>query len=158
TSSPSIVETTPTIDTPKCFSISSSVLIVVSKYSNKKAKPTPIIPPNTIAIAIFNVGRGSTGVGFAFVSASDKIFTLSTFIKSTISSWNTATIAFSISVASAVFSSFTVTDTTCESSSLETVILSASVDVVISKFNISITSSKIALLVIMTLYVLISST
>src|SRR5699024_6823768 len=134
------------------------VLIVVSKYSNKKAKPTPIIPPNTTAMSIIKIGRVSTGVGIAFVSGSDKIITLSTFIKSTISSWNTATVALAIAVANAGFSSFTVTDTTCESSSLKTVILSASVFVVISKSNTSITSLRIALLVIMTLYVLISST
>src|SRR5699024_485813 len=157
-SSDCIVETTPTNVTPSCFSISSSVLIVVSKYSSKKAIPTPIIPPNTIAIAIFNVGFGSTGDGFSGVTASDKILTLSTFMSSTTSSWKTATVALAIFVASYGSASLTATVTTCESSSLDTLILSASSLALYGNSNVSTTSSKMALLVMMTLYVLMSST
>src|SRR5699024_12353244 len=97
----------------------------------------PIIPPKTIAIAIFNVGFGSTGDGFSCVTASESIFTLSTFMSSTTSSWKTATVALAIFVASYGCASFTATVTTCVSSSLDTLILSVYVLECLGGFIIS---------------------
>ena len=53
--------TTPSIGRPKCFSISSGFLIFVSIYSNKNTTKSPIISPNTVAIATFITLLGLTG-------------------------------------------------------------------------------------------------
>src|SRR5690606_12232941 len=138
-------------------SMSFSVWTFVSKYSIKKAKPTPIIKPSTTAMAMFNTGFGSTGVGFSGVIALVSTLTLSTFMISGIISWNTATVSFAISVAKCGSGSLTLTVTTCEFCSLETSILPFNSSGVYVRSKLSMTTSKIALLVMMTLYVLISS-
>src|SRR5690554_4018829 len=75
-SSMSIVMIDPITGKSKICSTSCSVLIVWSKYSNKKASPTPTINPRTTEIAIFNVKFGLTGEGLDPTLASDKILTL----------------------------------------------------------------------------------
>src|SRR5699024_133723 len=146
------------IGMPSFVSISSSVRTFVSKYSSKNAIPTPIINPRTIAMAILSIGFGSTGDGSALVTASVNMLTLSTFIISGMRSWNTWTVVLAISVARFGSGSFTETVTTCESCSLETWIFDANVSGEYDKSSSSITSVNMAALVMMTLYVLISST
>src|SRR5690625_2504928 len=77
----SIVIMDPITGSPKICSTSCSDLIVWSKYSNKKASPTPTIKPRTIEIATFNVKCGLTGDGSGPILAGERILTLSTFIK-----------------------------------------------------------------------------
>src|SRR5690606_32772880 len=130
-----------------------SFLMDVSKYSNRKAIPTPSIRPMTAAIAMFSIGFGATGDGFSFNTAGDKIETLSTLIKSEISLSNTFAVVLAISTASAGSSSCTVTLTTCEFSAVATVILLLSCSTDISRSNWLDTSSNIAGLLMITEYV-----
>src|SRR5699024_7189706 len=101
---------------------------------------------------------GLTGFGLATSSAVVRILTLSTFIISGISSWKVETTSFTIIEATGCFGSETVTVTTGDFSALETVIFSAKVDAPLFKFSASMTSSSIAGVVIITLYVVITST
>src|SRR5699024_9345170 len=74
-------EIVPNIGRPS-FSKSSSVLLNVSRYSNKQATRAPSIAPSTSAIAILSIGLGATGDESSSNSAFVKILTLSIFISS----------------------------------------------------------------------------
>src|SRR5690625_1664522 len=107
---------------------------------------------------MFSFVFGSIGFGFSVVYASVSILTLSTFRMSGILSWNVVTTEFAMVVAVCGFGSFTSTLTTCEFCSLVTFMFFASSPGLYGKFSSSMTSWSIARLVIITLYVLMSST